>query len=369
MLGIYVHFPFCEKKCIYCAFSSFVDREKEDDYISSLLREIEEFCLRHQQDKYKEVNTLYFGGGTPSLIRCENLSRVLSKLRECFNISENAEITIECNPHSTTKEKLELYKSLGINRISFGVQSLCDDELKFLGRLHTAEEAKEKIRLAFMVGFENVSADLIIGVKGQTEESLINSAKELIDLGVNHISSYMLQVEKETALYSMVQNNQNLLPDDDESVNNYAKLVEFLVKNGFEQYEVSNFAKNNTFSRHNLKYWSGEDYAGFGLGAHSYIDKIREGNATTFDGYFNGEKSIREIIDNKKLIEEHIMLGLRCIIGIDKDYLKSLGYNIEKNENLDFFIKNHVLYEKNERIFLNKNYFAVNNYVIVKLLP
>lgn len=369
MLGIYVHFPFCEKKCNYCAFSSFVNKNKEDEYISHLLNEINSFGASHRESHYRKVDTIYLGGGTPSIIDEENIGKVVKCLRQNFEVSTEAEITIECNPHSTTLGKLQLYKSLGINRISFGVQSLNDEELRFLGRLHTAQEAKEKIALAKEVGFDNISADLIIGIKGQSEESLLQSAQELISLGVNHISSYMLQVEEGTPLQKMVAQEPNLLPDDDECVKMYAKLVSFLEKNGFEQYEVSNFAKNGKMSRHNYKYWTGEEYIGFGLGAHSYINRVREANALTFDGYFKGEKSLREKIDREKLIEEHIMLGLRCNAGISEGYLKSLGYDIKKNENLDFFIKSNVLKEDNGKIYLNKQYFQVNNYIIVKLLP
>lgn len=367
MLGIYVHFPFCEKKCVYCAFSSFVDSQKEEQYISHLLREMDEFSSSH--DEKVKVDTIYLGGGTPSIITLQNISKVMTKLRENFEVSPQSEITIECNPHSTTKEKLELYKSLGINRISFGVQSLNDDELSFLGRLHTAEEAKEKILLAKEVGFENISADLIIGIKGQSEESLLKSGQELVNLGVNHISSYMLQIEEGTPLYSMIKNAPSLLPDDDECVKLYDSLVAFLNKKGFEQYEVSNFAKNGLVSHHNFKYWTGEEYVGFGLGASSYLNRKRINNSATFEGYFRSEKALCEKIDREKLIEEHIMLGLRCTSGVSIGYLKSLGYDIEKNENLDFFVKNNVIYIENGKIYLNKGYFSVNNYVIVKLLP
>lgn len=369
MLGIYVHFPFCEKKCVYCAFSSFVEKNREKEYISHLLEEIQDFALSHKEECHKKVDTIYLGGGTPSTISNENITKVLEQIRENFILSEDAEITIECNPNSTTKEKLELYKKLGINRISFGVQSLNDDELKFLGRLHTKEGAKEKINLAKEVGFENISADLIIGIKGQSEESLLESAKELISLGVQHISSYMLQVEENTPLFDMVKNCPSLLPDDDECVKLYQSLVSYLGKSGFEQYEVSNFAKKGKMSKHNFKYWIGEEYVGFGLGASSYINRTRENNASTFEGYYKKEKSLSEKIDREKLIEEHIMLGLRCVNGISVGYLKSLGYDIEKNENLDFFIKNRVLKRENGKIYLNKEYFSVNNYIIVKLLP
>lgn len=368
MLGIYVHFPFCERKCVYCAFSSYVAGEREEEYICHLLREIKERAGKYDE-QYKKCDTIYLGGGTPSLIKPENIERVLREIRENFLVHENAEITMECNPHSVTREKLEFYKKIGINRLSFGIQSLNDEELKFLGRLHSAREGKDAIMLAKEVGFSNISADLIIGIKGQTEESLLASGKELIDLGVSHISSYMLQVEEGTPLQKMVLENNNLLPDDEECVNMYGKLVAFLEKSGFEQYEVSNFSRKGQMSRHNFKYWTGEDYFGFGLGAHSYINRTRMSNSSTFEGYFKGERGMSEEIDEGKLIEEHIMLGLRCVSGISKTYLQSLGYDIEKNENFSFFLQKNILQEQGDRIYLNKQYFPVNNYCIVKLLP
>lgn len=369
MLGIYVHFPFCEKKCIYCAFSSFVDRSIEGEYISHLLSEIQNFALTHNSENYRLVDSIYLGGGTPSVVNEKNISNVIEEINKNFILASDAEITIECNPHSTTREKLEFYKKMGINRISFGIQSLNDDELKFLGRLHSAKEGIEKVKLAKDVGFENISADLIIGIKGQSEESLLGSAKKLISLGISHISCYMLQIEEGTMLHKMVEQDKLILPDDDQNVKLYQSLVAFLNKNGFEQYEISNFAKRGWRGRHNFKYWTGEEYVGFGLGASSYINLVRDTNALTFEGYFKGKKQLTEKIDREKLIEEHIMLGLRCVNGISKGYLKSLGYNIEKNENFNFFIKKQILHEEDGRVYLNKSYFPVNNYIIVKLLP
>lgn len=367
MLGVYIHFPFCERKCNYCAFSSFVDNTREDEYIAHLLKEIDDFTFSHSD--LNKVDTIYFGGGTPSVVKLENIKLVLDKLKERFVLSQDAEITIECNPNSVTKEKLEFYKKQGINRISFGVQSFNDDELKFLGRLHSSLQAEEVIKLAKNVGFNNISCDLIIGTKGQTEQSLSQSIQKLIDLKVQHISSYMLQVEENTPLFEMVKKSPNLLVDDDECVKLYDMLVKKLEKAGYNQYEVSNFAQNGKESKHNFKYWTGENYIGFGLGASSYINRTRWTNESTFDGYFSGKKSVQEKIDREKLIEEHIMLGLRCENGVSKGYLKSLGYDLDNNENVKYLIKNNVLIEKEGKLYLDKKYYSVNNYIIVKLLP
>lgn len=367
MLGIYVHFPFCERKCVYCAFSSFVKFDEEDRYINCLLKEIEEFAKKY--GRKIDADTIYFGGGTPSTVKVQNIKRVINKIKSCFNISPNSEITIECNPHSTDLEKLKAYKEMGINRISFGVQSLNDDELRFLGRLHNEKEALEKVGLAREAKFDNISADLIVGIKGQTEESLLKSVKGLINANVDHISSYMLQVEEKTPLFEMVKRNADLLPSDDECVKMYEKVVSTLEKAGYNQYEVSNFAKKGKESRHNFKYWTGENYVGFGLGAHSYYNLTRSANSSNFEDYYKGKIQMSEKLDREKLIEEHIMLGLRCERGISEGYLKSLGYNIRENENFEFLKQNNILSDENGKIYLNKKYYPVNNYIIVKLLP
>lgn len=368
MLGIYIHFPFCEKKCNYCAFASFANLNEQDNYVTHLINEIDNFCSSHQQENMIEVDTIYIGGGTPSLISEKNLTRLINKLKNKFKIEKKCEITIECNPNSVTMQKLQLYKEIGINRISFGVQSLNDDELKFLGRLHCAQQAIETIKMAQAVGFDNISCDLIIGAKGQDEESFLQSVKKLVDLGVEHLSCYMLQVEEGTPLKKMVESNADLLPSDDECVNIYSQAINCLTKEGYSQYEVSNFAKNGKISKHNYKYWTGENYVGFGLGAHSYINNTRIANASTFEEYYKGMAE-KEVLNKTQLIEEHIMLGLRCSNGVSLSHLKNLGYDIEKNDNLKPFLEQGILTSQGDKIFINPAFYGVCNYVIVKLLP
>ena len=366
MLSIYVHIPFCERKCNYCAFSSFVEKnEKIDEYILFLTKEIENFA----KNNIREVDTIYIGGGTPSLLTTEQIEKVVVCVKENFVLTENCEITIECNPNSLTKEKLSKYKSLGINRLSIGVQSLDDDQLSFIGRLHSSKEAIEKIKLSKEIGFENISVDLLIGLNGATAERFLVQLQMLIDLDIKHISTYMLQIEDNTLLKKMVESETVILPTDEESVEIYEKTAEFLKKNGFYRYEVSNFAKKGYESKHNLKYWIGDDYIGFGLSAHSYIDGKRWANANNFKGYYQGEKPLDEVLSNGQKIEEHIMLGLRCKNGIDIDYLLSLGYDIRKNEYLDDFIARNILKRDGEKIYLNEDYYRVNNFIIVHLLP
>ncbi len=365
MLGVYVHIPFCQRKCNYCAFSSFVhEEEKQQEYIVFLCKEIENFAKTNT----KKVDSIFIGGGTPSLISTDLLWQVFHTLKNNFTIDEQAEITIECNPNSLTTQKLQEYKKMGINRISIGVQSLNDGALQFIGRLHNSKTAISAIKMAKEV-FENVSVDLLIGVKGMQKEDFLADLRTLSQLGITHISTYMLQVEEGTPLSKMAENNPTLLPDDDECVGIYEGAVQELKKLGFNQYEVSNFAKEGCECLHNQKYWSGKEYIGFGLSAHSYLNGVRFANASNFNDYYNNKLAMSEKLTQNQLITEHIMLGFRCNLGVDKNYLKSLEFDIEKSEYLADFVKRGVVYQKDEKLFLNPQYYGVNNFIIAHLLP
>lgn len=369
MLGIYVHVPFCERKCIYCAFSSFTNKDSEEEkYISHLTKEIVS-TANNLAKKSRDVDSIYIGGGTPSILSLHNIELILVAIRQNFIVAKDCEVTIECNPNSISYEKLKFYKKLGINRISLGVQSLYDEDLKFLNRLHNSHQVIDVIKSAKEAGFENISVDLLIGIMGQTKQSFISQLKILKDLGVKHFSCYMLQIEDGTPLKSMLDKNLITLPNDDQSVEIYNACANYLKENGFERYEVSNFALKGYESRHNSKYWLGEDYIGFGLSAHSYINKVRSANSSVFENYYENKKCFEEKLTNEELIEEHIMLGLRCKYGVDKNYLQSLGYNIEKNNNFKELKDKKIILNDKKRLFLNPEYYGVNNYIILKLLP
>ena len=361
--SIYVHIPFCQSKCIYCDFASFVAGEdKVKKYFEALCQEVEkcEFSGKAQ--------TVYFGGGTPSCVKAEYIKKVLLKLKEKFEIDKNCEISIECNPASADKRKLEKYKEIGINRISFGVQSLNDKQLSFLGRRHKREDALESIALAKDVGFENISADLLLGLEKSSASEVCNFCKSLIESGVTHISAYMLQVEEGTPLAKMVKDGKVSLPDDDESAGIYQKVARFLKQNNFERYEISNFAKKGYECKHNLAYWQGKDYLGFGLGAVGCVGSERKSNGKTFEEYFDG-KSYIERLTLQEQIEEIIMLGLRTRYGFEVERVKRLGYDITKNENYQNFLSQGIIKEKDGFIAINDDYFGVCNDIIVKLFP
>lgn len=365
MLGVYIHIPFCESKCHYCAFASFVRNEKEQErYINSLIEEIKNFT----KPEKRKIDTIYIGGGTPSIVSKENMQKLFDCLKENFLCSEDFEFTIEANPCSLTEEKIAFYKQNGVNRLSIGVQSLENDKLKAIGRRHDSEEAIKKIKIASKY-FDNLSCDMLIGLPAFDEEKFLNQIEYLASINIKHISAYMLQVEEGTPLVKMIDNKEIFLPDDDECVEAYEKMAKLLSKMGFQRYEVSNFAKEGFESKHNYKYWTGEDYIGFGLGAHSYFNGERFANSSNFEDYYKRKIEYTEKITKEKRIEEHIMLGLRCKAGISKRYLINNGYDIEKNENYLEFSKKSILQAKSDKIILNPDYYGVSNYIISSLLP
>lgn len=362
-IEIYVHVPFCESKCCYCSFASFVCEDKlKKDYFEFLLKEIDS-C----KYKNRECVSIYIGGGTPSCVDVQYIGDILKTIRRNFKVTENAEISIECNPNSADKTKLKAYRALGINRISFGVQSLDNKTLRFLGRRHNNKQAIKAIKLAQTVGFSNISADLLIGASFNSKR-LIKDACKLVKLGITHLSAYMLQIEENTPLCIGVEKGEVVLPNEDQCVCMYQQLVKKLEKKKFYRYEISNFSKKGFECIHNLGYWSGEEYVGFGLSAHSYVNGVRMANARSFSDYFAGKQE-KEVLSNSQKIEEYIMLGLRCSLGISKSKLKKLGYDIESNKNYSLLLKQKVLFLKDDIINLNPDFYGVCNLVIVKLLP
>ena len=359
-ISIYIHIPFCERKCSYCAFVSFclskIDREK---YIQALLEEIESFST------VKRVKTIYLGGGTPSLLTKEEIFSIFRKLREKFDIDENAEITIEVNPNSVEEEKLKAYKEVGVNRISVGVQSLSNKSLKSIGRLHTKKEAIEKLKLIGKY-FDNISADLILGLSG--EKSVIKYAKNLIKLNIKHLSSYMLEVHENTKLYFEVRDKKYCPLDEIGVTKSYDKLVKFLKKHGFVQYEVSNFALKGYESKHNINYWSYGEYVGFGVSSHSFLNGKRIANSITLQGYYKHERKEEKITKSME-IEERIMLGLRCYLGVDISILQKLGYDIQKSESYRKFLKEGEIVEDDGKFYLLPKYYKFADYYILNLLP
>lgn len=358
MIGIYVHIPFCESKCIYCAFASFVrDENFQDRYFEFLNKEIKNCNFPD-----REVASIYFGGGTPSCVSEKQIVKTLQTIKSAFHVLPDAEITIECNPCSASLEKLKAYHSAGFNRVSFGVQSLNDKMLKFLGRRHTKAQALAAIENAKRAGFDNISADLLLGLP---KDDVQNDAKILLRSGVKHISAYMLQIEDGTPLKNMVESGKVKLPDDDVVVKKYQKLADFLQKNGFLQYEISNFALKGFKSKHNYAYWTGQAYLGFGLGAHSFDGGfVRWANADNFEDYFLGKQN-REVLSSSQRDEEVIMLGLRCDAGFRLD---ALNASISEKPIFKKYVQDNILKVQDGIIRLNSKYYNVSNSIILHLI-
>ncbi len=321
-LGIYVHIPFCKQKCLYCDFVSFAKSEMwEKEYIQALKKEIEE---NKEKAKGYSVTTIYFGGGTPSYIDSKAIVRILNTIKENYEIDKQAEITIEVNPGTVTKEKLEDYKQAGINRLSIGLQSADNAILKQIGRIHTYEQFLETYGLARKTGFSNMNVDLMLALPNQTEEILKDSLQKVINLTPEHISLYSLILEEGTPMATLVEEGKLILPDEETERNMYWSTKKILEQNGYLHYEISNFAKPQKSSKHNQNCWSQKPYLGYGLAAHSYYNKTRYSNTTNLQDYMVGaglksaheKQTIHEIQTKEDEEKEYMLLGLRKIQGV-----------------------------------------------------
>ncbi|MBR3844970.1 MAG: radical SAM family heme chaperone HemW [Clostridia bacterium] len=368
-LGLYIHIPFCRTKCLYCDFCSFVSRDEQqrEAYIGALLREIE---ARGTKDY--SVDTVYFGGGTPSLLSAEQIGRILDEIKESFNVSPDAEITLECNPMTVSDgdEYFKELRALGVNRLSLGVQSAVDEELKLIGRRHSFEDAKETFWAARGAGFENISVDLMLGIPSQTLDSLRASANQVINLAAEHISIYSLQLEEGTPLFRMRERYS--LADDDAAADMYELVVKMMKDAGYRHYEISNFARGGRESKHNSKYWRLDEYLGLGLAAHSDFGGKRLENTRDMDRYLGGEWLQAESdISNSEREFEFLMLGFRTADGISKseflarfgvDFDEKYGKKVEKFKKLGYFC------EKGDALALTERGFEVSNAILTEIL-
>ena len=316
-LGLYIHIPFCKAKCAYCDFYSLAhSEEKMDAYVAALLHHLEEVAPRAAG---MQVDTVYFGGGTPSYLGAARLCRILQTVLRRYDVARDAEITLEANPDSAGDWKeLRRLRRAGFNRLSLGVQSTDDALLRRIGRVHTYEQVQQAVTAVRKAKFTNLSLDLIYGLPGQTMEDWQRTLADAVALGPEHLSCYGLKLEEGTPLW---QQRQTLtLPDDDAQADMYLYTVAALGEMGYEQYEISNFAKPGKASRHNLKYWNMEEYAGFGPGAHSDFGGVRYGYVRDIDSYIAGKLVLSESENDSTLARdyEYVMLSLRTAAGIDR---------------------------------------------------
>lgn len=321
-LGLYLHIPFCKSKCAYCDFYSLPHREeKMDAYVSALIRHLEEVAPQAEQHT---VDTVYFGGGTPSYLGEKRLVKLLQTVKKRYHLTKDAEITLEANPDSATDGKmLRHLRKAGFNRISLGVQTDDDDLLREIGRIHTWEQVETAVTAIRKAKFNNLSLDLIYGLPHQTLAHWQKTLAHIVDLAPQHISCYGLKVEEGTPLYDRRESAD--LPDDEQQADMYLYTVDYLAAQGYGQYEISNFAKDGFASRHNLKYWTLGEYAGFGPGAHSDFGNVRYGYVRDLDRYIGGELvlSESEVIPPLDRDMEYIMLSLRTTAGMDRRYFEN----------------------------------------------
>ncbi len=325
MSGLYVHIPFCVRKCRYCDFFSLAQPERMARYLETLYREIHA-SAQHGWDTF---DTVFFGGGTPSLLSGSQAQALLRELKQCFSIAPDAELTFECNPGTLDAEKLSAYKEAGVNRLSIGIQSLDDRLLKRIGRIHTKDSFLESFQLSREVGFCNINVDVMHGLPGQTKADYLTTLSEVAALSPEHISAYGLILEEDTPLYSDVAKKRETLPEEDDVYEMQDAGIDYLEQAGYAHYEISNFAKQGYCCRHNLNYWANGAYLGLGAGAHSawrlnlggMLQWTRWSNAADLDAYIEEaatplqERALTSISYEEEAFET-VMVGLRKIVGI-----------------------------------------------------
>lgn len=366
-MELYIHIPFCKQKCNYCDFLSWNGEAKQrEEYVQALLKEIT--AVKEK----KEITSIFIGGGTPSILEPQQMKRIMEGIHEKFKLREDAEITIEANPGTITREKLEAYRTCGINRISFGLQSIHEDELKLLGRIHTFKEFEESYHMARQTGFQNINIDLIMAVPNQTMDRWKETLQTITSLKPEHISAYSLIIEEGTPFYEMdYEFSEDLEREMYEETKNYLK------KQDYQQYEISNFARPGYSCRHNLGYWDREEYLGLGLGAASLIDEQRWNNTRdilAYLSYANEPEKIRinqEVLMEREQMEEFMFLGLRKTAGVSvKKFQEKFGDDIKTvyGRQLEKLTRDGLLEYDEHRVWLTERGISVSNYAMAEFL-
>lgn len=398
-LQLYVHIPFCVKKCSYCDFLSFTSaKSTQMNYADALIREIEFYGP--QMDDYT-VNTIYIGGGTPSWLDEDKMVEIIDAIYTYFDVSPGAEVSMECNPGTITASKLDKYRKVGVNRLSIGLQSADDDELKILGRVHTFEEFVKTYEMARKAGFANINVDLISGVPYQTAEKFLHTLQKVVRLRPEHISAYSLMIEKGTPFYDLYKSDAakqesgmptEILPTEDEVYRIYKMTQQYLAKAGYEQYEISNYAHPGFECEHNIGYWTRENYLGLGLGAASLVENVRYSNTTDLDQYMEICQDIKwvdymqdeadfvtgtnlhasvEAVSRKAQMEEFMFLGLRMNCGVTRaKFQNTFGISIDGiYKNVFDYLKAEGLLNMCEgKIVLTERGMDLSNFVLAQFL-
>ncbi len=367
MRGLYIHIPFCARKCQYCDFVSFSGMESSiDAYLDAVGVQMRLYVGA-------AVDTVFIGGGTPSFLSVGQLQRLLDMVSDNFDIAADAEFTVECNPDSISEEKAHLLLRGGVNRVSVGVQSFDDTELLAIGRIHNAETAYNAVTMLSRCGFSNISIDLMASLPHQTAESFKKTLERSVSLPIKHISVYSLIIEDGTPLKAKYESGEYELPDDDTDRELYAYTARFLQKYGFSRYEISNYAMPHYESRHNINYWDCGEYIGIGAAAHSYLDGARFANTSDVARYINGDfcGGDKEILSENDKIGEFMMLGLRKTKGIDEaEFMRRFGKSIDDvfGVKIDRFVKLGVIKRSDGAIRLTDRGFDVANTVLCEFI-
>lgn len=376
MLGLYIHVPFCAQKCNYCDFNSYKIEEKNQktDYLISIRKEME---LYKEEFKSKEFTSVFLGGGTPSILTPEELTTLMENIYSNFNIGKDAEITMECNPGTLDKVKLKAIKSLGINRLSMGLQVTQDHHLKYIGRIHTYEQFEKNYKDAIEVGINNINVDLMYSLPNQSFDEWKETLNKIINLNPSHISAYSLILEEGTKFYDMYLNKEFELNDEEVDINIYNYTIDTLYKNGYHQYEISNYSKEGYECKHNIVYWQCDNYLGLGPGASGYINNYRYSNICDIKGYNKcleyDKRPIEEknILSKKDEMEEFIFMGLRMNKGINLDefYKRfNIDFKHRYNDILDKLKNLNLIIEQNNNIILTQRGREISNTVFVEFI-
>ncbi len=358
MAGIYIHIPFCKQACNYCDFHFSTSIKKKNEMVFALAKEIEmrklELLNCARSDK-NEIETIYFGGGTPSRLQISDIRLLINEVYKHYKVAENPEITLEANPDDLSENYLIELSEIGINRLSIGIQSFFEDDLKMMNRAHNSEEAKKCLEIATQY-FDNISLDLIYGIPAMSNEKWKYNIETAMSFGVNHISSYALTVEPKTALKKLIQSGKIDAPKDEVALDHFEILVKTLTANGFVHYELSNFGKENYFSRNNSNYWLGKKYIGIGPSAHSYNGVSRSWNVANNSIYIKSINDNKlpneiEILSKIDAYNEYVMIGLRTIWGIS---LNKIEFDFGK-EFLDYLMKQSQKFLNDDLLFIENN--------------
>lgn len=380
-LEIYIHIPFCKRKCAYCDFLSGPEtKEKIDEYVKMLVSEIQAYGKQEALSSFGEVTSIFMGGGTPSILGGNQVITILKAVKDSFRVAKDAEISVEANPGTVNQEKLAAYKKAGVNRISFGLQSTKNEELKLLGRIHTFEDFLESFWSARECGFENINVDLISAIPGQTLKSWEESLRQVLKLNPEHLSAYSLIIEEGTpfaAFYGEGTEGEEKLPTEEEERRMYRRTKELLEEAGYHRYEISNYAKPGKECRHNLGYWERKNYLGMGLGASSLFNNVRWKNTEDLEMYLKNSGELeriqkdRESLSTTEQMEEFVFLGLRKTKGICmKEFEATFGKSLEESygENVARMQREKLVIIEDGFLRLTEKGIDVSNYVFGEIL-